>query len=276
MDERLAADTPGQSAEFDTALVEGPSREYVGRWHRLVSTTNWEKGRIICEWRKSLMEAPAPSETHSDEAWSRRVGNVSPQHVGRLRRVYERFGQVHQQYAGLYWSHFQAALDWHDAEMWLEGAVQSGWSVAQMRTTRWDALGAPAHKKPKPEDVIVAELDEDVDPGLDESHPDTLGESIGVVQAPRSDASEAGAIGAAASGRSGASTQEPADATPMRPFEDVPEDVPPLPRDLTRAFKALRLAILKHKLSGWEEIPCEQVLAAIDALRQLALAPTGD
>ena len=24
---------------------------FVGQWQRLVSTTNWDKGRIICQWR---------------------------------------------------------------------------------------------------------------------------------------------------------------------------------------------------------------------------------
>ena len=78
----------------------------------------------------------------SDEAWSREVGGVSPQHVGRLRRTYERFGAVHKQYPGLYWSHFQAALDWPDAEMYLEGAVQNDWSVSQMRNQRWEVSAA--------------------------------------------------------------------------------------------------------------------------------------
>ena len=27
---------------------------FVGQWNRLVSTTNWEKGRIICQWRDAL------------------------------------------------------------------------------------------------------------------------------------------------------------------------------------------------------------------------------
>src|SRR5690606_12131349 len=76
--------------------------------------------------------------------WSRRVGNVTPQHVGRLRRAFERFGAVRQEYRGLFWSHFQAALDWDDAEMWLEGAVQNQWSISEMRHQRWEALGGAA------------------------------------------------------------------------------------------------------------------------------------
>ena len=69
------------------------------------------------------------------------MGNVTPQHVGRLRRASERFGATRDGYPGLYWSHFQAALDWDDAEMWLEGAVQSDWSISAMRHRRWEAQG---------------------------------------------------------------------------------------------------------------------------------------
>ena len=101
------------------------------------------EGRIIHEWRTSLVDSQASPTQYSDEAWSRRVGNVSGQHVGRLRRVFERFGGVQPSYANLYWSHFQAALDWNDAEMWLEGAVQNNWSVAQMRSSRWLAMARP-------------------------------------------------------------------------------------------------------------------------------------
>ena len=116
--------------------------EYLGRWNRLVSTTNWEKGRIVAEWREALIEAGAPAAAYSDEAWSRRVGSVTPQHTGRLRRVYQRFASMREAYPGLYWSHFQAALDWDDAEMWLEGAVQNRWSISQMQGERSRTLGA--------------------------------------------------------------------------------------------------------------------------------------
>jgi hypothetical protein len=57
--------------------------------------------------------------------------------------------------------------------------------------------------------------------------------------------------------------------SPIRPLEHVP----PLPADLGDAFEAFKLAIVHHRLTGWQEVSCEDVLSALDALRQLALAP---
>ena len=149
-----------------TAVSDDSSQPFVGRWNHLVSTTNWEKGRIIAEWRQALIDADRPAREYSDEAWSRLVGFVTGQHAGRLRRVYERFGQTYEEYRGLYWSHFHAALDWDDAEMWLEGAVQSKWTVSQMRRQRWEATGAVESERPLDEEIVVAEVDEDVDPAV--------------------------------------------------------------------------------------------------------------
>ena len=146
--------------------TESASQPYIGRWNQLVSTTNWEKGRIILQWRDALAASDAPITDYSDEAWARRVGGISGQHAGRLRRVYQRFGGSYESFKGLYWSHFQAAIDWEDAELWLEGAVQNSWSVSQMRKERWEAIGAPADKKPRDEDIIAGELDEDFAPAL--------------------------------------------------------------------------------------------------------------
>lgn len=58
--EPLDPQTPVEQPVVDGPLVEETSIEYLGRWNRLVSTTNWEKGRIISEWRESLLEAGAP------------------------------------------------------------------------------------------------------------------------------------------------------------------------------------------------------------------------
>lgn len=170
-----------QTPDYDVAMAEEASREYVGQWSRLVSQTNWEKGRLISSWRESMIQSGVPNQLYSDEAWSRRVGNVTSQHVGRLRRVFERFGKVYEQYSGLFWSHFQAAIDWEDAEVWLEGASQQRWSVSGMRKQRWIAIGAPPELKPKDEEVILSELDEDVAAGFDST---TLSGATGSAQFP--------------------------------------------------------------------------------------------
>jgi hypothetical protein len=250
--------------ELAAVAVEA-SQEYVGRWNRLVSSTNWEKGRIISEWRRALRQSDAPAASYSDEAWSRQVGGVTPQHVGRLRRVFERFGDTCEQYAGLYWSHFQAALDWPDAEMYLEGAVQSGWSVSQMRDQRWEATGARPELKPSDAEIVAAECDEDFAPPDNDLPPPAISESLAEVHATDdvsdfdSGSDEAAPVFDAA---------EPA-APPVRPFESLP----PLPADLKEAFELMKLAILAHKISGWQEIARDDVLSVLESLRQLALAP---
>ena len=262
--------------EEQASVVVEASTEYVGRWNRLISTTNWEKGRIISEWQAALRQTDAPARSYSDEAWSQQVGNVTPQHVGRLRRVFERFGETHGQYAGLYWSHFQAALDWPDAEMYLEGAVQSGWSVAQMRNGRWEALGGAPELRPQEGDLVASELDEDVSARDDDSLPATISERLGEVHGTDdfaddgdTDSAPFDDDAAIASESMAAAADAPA-APLLRPFESLP----PLPADLTEAFELMKLAILSHKICGWAEIARDDVLSMLESLKQLALAPT--
>ena len=254
---------------------EATSTEFLGQWNQLVSTTNWEKGRIIDQWRTALAQSNAPDAEGSDEAWSRRVGNVSPQHVGRLRRVYCRFGEVRDQYPGLYWSHFQAALDWDDAEMWLEGAVQSRWSVSQMREKRWETMGSVADARPRDEDVVAAELDEDAPADS------VTGDTLTAVRDPETDAETSAAEQDGATPSRAVASEQPAELAPdvsdgdeqgVRPFAEMPQ----LPDDLGEAVEALKLAILRHKTSDWREVSLEDVLRALGALRVLAMAPSGD
>jgi hypothetical protein len=255
----------------ELAVIAEASTEYVGRWNRLISTTNWEKGRIISEWRAALQEADTPVGSCADDAWSRQVGNVTPQHVGRLRRVFERFGDMHEQYRGLYWSHFQAALDWPDAEMYLEGAMQDGLSVAQMRELRWEAMGGQPELRPQEADVVASELDEDVSAADDAPLPATISESIGEVHGADDFSEYDEADSESLDGEPEAS--EPmaqASAAPLlRPFESLP----PLPADLNEAFELMKLAILAHKVCGWTEIARDDVLSMLESLKQLAMAP---
>jgi hypothetical protein len=259
------------------AQTEETSQVYLGQWQQLVSTTNWEKGRIIHEWRQSLTAVGASPQECSDETWSQRVGHVSSQHVGRLRRVYERFFAAREQYAGLYWSHFQAALDFDDAEMWLEGAVQNGWSVSQMRRSRWEVLGNVPEQEPRDSDLVEAELDEDFDAVTTDELSEVRDPAMSREETTDNETSDH-EVEDTADDESApfVSNSEGDDAalaeTPVRPFADLP----PLPDDIQDACESFKLAILHHKLAGWEEISRDDLLATLDALKQLALAPTDD
>lgn len=255
------------------------SSEYVGRWIGLVSTTNWEKGRIIQQWRHTLIDSSATAPTYSDEAWSRRVGGVTPQHVGRLRRVHERFGDSHQSYPSLYWSHFFAALDWDDAEMWLEGAVQSRWSVSKMRLNRWEAMGGDPKQQPQETDLRTATEDEDFAP-LSE-----VNTGVGIEDAPRGtfetgpryddpDFGDADASGLDDSAGGGSSAPAIDD---LAPWEDAPDSsaaeqspfaqLPSLPTDIEEALELFKLAIVRHRASQWSEVSRESVILALEALK---------
>ena len=268
----METESPSQAVEADAA-----SLNYVGQWRGLVSTTNWEKGRIINEWREALRASGAGPQQWSDDAWSRRVGQVTGQHVGRLRRVHERFAAVRADYPGLYWSHFQAALDWPDAEMWLEGAVQSDWSISEMRARRWETMGAVAAERPRDEEVVESELDEDADPVIEASLSqvrDPGEDTVGAADA-RDDDSDGSAVsdGVQPGVPFDADASEyPVDAPdePVRPFANLAE----LPDDLAEAFEAYKLAILRHKLADWREIARDDVLGSLDALKELVMAPT--
>lgn len=256
---------PNEDVELSAETLEASSG-YVGRWQTLVSTTNWEKGRIICEWRDALKKTGAAVTEYSDEAWARLVGDVTGQHVGRLRRTHERFGDVCQEYEGLYWSHFQTALDWPDAEMWLEGALQNRWSISQMRAKRWETVGdgeTPAESAPQASETSGAEqVGEIVEPVDAEIRPATTpqAESQDAYDEPSDTVSDP-------------PTAAPAERRQaVRPLQDLAE----LPDDLTEAFEQFKLAILNHKLAGWADVSRDDVLGALAALEQLALAPSGE
>lgn len=261
------------------AAVDDASQPFVGRWNHLVSTTNWEKGRIISQWRQAMIDAARPAREYSDESWARLVGAVTGQHTGRLRRVYERFGAAYAEYHGLFWSHFHAALDWDDAEMWLEGAVQSRWTVSQMRSQHWEATGAVESERPLDEEVVVAEVDEDVEPApAHEAAAKRVPEQLAEVQGPPipegpdfGDESQLTAEERAPQEPAAeAIEQEP--VALVRPFAHLAE----LPDDLADAFEAFKLAILRHKAEGWKQISLDDVLGALESLKELAWAPSVD
>jgi hypothetical protein len=256
------------SALDDPRAIE-MSAPFVGKWVELISTTNWEKGKIISQWRSALQETYAPSSSYSDEAWCRQVGGVTPQHVGRLRRVYDRFHSSYTSYAGLYWSHFLSALDWEDAEMWLEGAAQSKWSVSQMRRTRWETLGGDPTSEPRDSEVSATTEDEDFTP-LAEADPPTATSDgpRAVAEGPLPEGPDFGDEDSASpSAEANAEVEDSLAWEETAPPESPFASLPSLPVDLAEALEQFKLGIIRHRASGWSEVSQSDVLKALDALK---------
>ena len=262
----------------NSPLIDELSASHIGSWNKLVSQTNWEKGAVILRWRNAMTDAELPRTAYSDEAWARRVGNVTAQHVGRLRRVSERFGEAVADYPNLFWSHFQAALDWEDAEMWLEGAVQNDWSVAQMRSQRWEAIGAPANLKPQEHEIFTAEIDEDVNPHND-SYPTPAERvqprtaEIKTVDGFDADAPPFDVATEPEKKKTKKSTEKTASPGPSTgELLESLKNLTELPEDLRESLETLKVAILNHKLGGWKDVSTQKLLNLLDAFKLLVVA----
>ena len=247
------------------------SEPFVGKWNQLISTTNWEKGEIICKWRAELRNEDSPPSAWSDERWTQLVGGVTPQHVGRLRRTFERFGHVFQDFNGIYWSHFYAALDWDDAELWLEGSVQNGWSVSKMRKQRWETLGKLPEHQPNPSDIVVVESDEEAQ-SLSIAEP-VRKEDRDYVEGPNYE--EGPDFGDDDKPRSSRESlddgEEPSSVSKgpsVKPFESFTN----LPKDVSEAADAFKICIIRNRAEEWSDISKEDMLGLLDALKQLVSA----
>lgn len=290
-------DTTSDSAEnesIDTASVtanasqEGELDEqsqavtapFVGQWNTLVSQTNWEKGRIISDWREALISSGAHVTVYSDETWSKQVGGVTSQHVGRLRRVHERFGATQKTYERLYWSHFLAALDWDDAELWLEGAVASSWSVSKMRKMRWESSGANPENTPRDEDVVASEVDGDFDQLVeqpevesDREDKDRIGTTGPLNEGPDFGDADEDHLSSDSEGGTAIQAQDaPWDESEGtsdlgNPFAGLPN----LPPDVAEALEQFKLSIVRHRSSMWADISQKTMLDVVNALQQFAL-----
>ena len=262
-----------QDAQLDDPKSNELSTEFVGRWTTLISTTNWEKGKIILEWRAALEGSEAPAGAYSDETWSQRVGGVTPQHVGRLRRVYERFGATHQTYTRLYWSHFLTALDWDDAEMWLEGATQSSWSISKMRQMRWEANGGDPAQTPPPTETIGSADDEDFAPLAEVDERTGRDDSPrNVSEGPRYDEPDFGDEDQGNPSMSGdddeLAWEDPNSNVPAEsPFARLPS----LPVDMAEALEQFKLSIIRHRADGWAEVSQADIVKALEALKNFAM-----
>ena len=290
-DSELSADASDSAEPIPpekAPLINEIAVEFIGFWNRLISQTNWEKGKVIYSWRTRLVEAGLPRSVYSDEAIAQRIGGISSQHVGRLRRVYEKFGADDapwrgEEYKSLYWSHFQAALDWDDAPRWLKKASVEALSVAQMRIARWEEYGAPADRKPKESDIVASEPDEDVNP-----RNDSQAEFLDTVPVALSEEKDEAKKSAAPEETPSPDDEKPENSalleakgsdepwtSPVAPTGEILRamgDFPALPDDLARPIAELKEAILNHKVSGWADVSQNDLLVWLGSLRGLVLS----
>ena len=249
----------------ENPAIETASNEYLGRWNRLVSTTNSKKDRIVAESREALVEASAPPSACSDAAWSRRVGSVTPQHTGRLRRPYQRFAAMREAYRGL----CRAA----SRPPWIGTTPKCGWKgPSEPLVDRRDAgpafanAGGPSGRSI---DATAVEVDEDAVVAPVDLPPAGSATMIEAREADEADADDADLSNA---NDDSVPLDMPASHVadePLRPFENLPS----LPADLRDAFDGFKLAIIHHRISQWQEVSREDVLATLEALRQLTLRP---
>lgn len=271
----MDADTQTQSDELQLAItsdeldsIAETSEPFIGNWQQLISQTNWEKGKIIQEWRTRLLENDVAAKLYSDPAWSRLVGEVSPQHVGRLRRTWTRFGKDYQDYEGLYWSHFFVALEWEDSEMWLEGAVQNKWSVSKMRYQRWETLGKLKEDEPNPRE-LVANPDEEGVSMI--ASPANDGETVykddaPSIQGPLREGPDFGEDADEASGN-GLPGQSHLDSNQDR--VDIEAILADIPAEIARPFRQLRTAIAAARTDDWSSVKRIHLIALVNDLKML-------
>ena len=282
-------------------LIDEIASEFVGFWNRLVSQTNWEKGKVIHSWRTKLIEAGLPRRIYSDESIAQRIGNVSPQHVGRLRRVYERFG-ASEPLPNLFWSHYQAALDWEDADDWLQKASDEKLSVAQTRIARWEKYGAPPARKPKESEIIAEEPDADVNPFNDsdadfgafdpgdaddfprsnggrreyESGDETIEPTEGELGGDKEKKAKKGKNDAEVDLGEFEGDDEPWESEPTRQSTadvlDGMSKLDPIPTDFAEPFEALKVAIMTRKLAAWDDVQPVQIAAYLSAMKRLLVS----
>ena len=265
-------ESPSEALTEIDSQSQQVTEPFVGQWNTLISQTNWEKGRIIYEWRSALIAASAPPSSFSDDNWSRQVGAVTSQHVGRLRRVFERFGEIRSSFPGLYWSHFLAGIDWDDAEMWLEGAMRSRWSISEMRRTRWESTGGDPKHAPRDEELITSEVDDDYDALTAEADIESDREKQDRIESgPLAEGPDFGDEGdeptkanRADQGDSGIDTDSfDASKEMSNPFFGLPN----LPPDIADALEQFKLSIVRHRASQWADISQKGLLDVLDALK---------
>lgn len=103
--------------------------QLIDRAKQAISACSWTLGECAALWTKRYAKG------RTDAAFGEMIG-LSADQVYQRRRVWETFGDVHEQYTALKWSHFYAAINWDDAAACLTWAEELQSTVAEMRAWR--------------------------------------------------------------------------------------------------------------------------------------------
>ncbi len=94
-----------------------------------VSQCNWIVGECASRWTEKYARG------RTDHDFGQLVG-LSGDQIYQRRRVWMRFGAIHERFPNLKWSFFYVALNWDDAEECLTWASETSATVAEMRAWR--------------------------------------------------------------------------------------------------------------------------------------------
>jgi hypothetical protein len=148
-----------------------------------------------------------------------------------------------------------------------------------MRTKRWESLGKPAGEEPSDREIISSETDEEVSavsPRELETEAATREREPGFQSEPLDEGPDFGE-----SKRKGEATAEGTDWVSAESLETLPpsrlfESFRNLPEDLAEATSSFKLAIVRHKSAGWEEISQADLLKLLDALKMFVQMRSAD
>lgn len=136
-------DTAAADAKPDT------EEQLISRAQVAVSRCNWVVGECAAAWTERYAKG------RTDVDFGALVG-MSADQIYQRRRVWETFGEVHEKFPHLKWSHYYVALNWEDAQECLEWADENEATVAEMRAWR-RAMRGEDLSEPPPFDTWAGE-----------------------------------------------------------------------------------------------------------------------
>jgi hypothetical protein len=162
-----------------------------------------------------------------------------------------------------------------------------------MRIQRWEAIGAPEELKPRSEDVLTAELDDDVNPRNDSFASKDNSTEVKIREIGAADIVDGFDPSDLSSPTNDneSKTKKKQKKSETKQYDSIPagkilqtgevltnlsNNTATLPNDLAEAIESFKVAILNHKLASWQEVSVEVVMSCLDSLKALVISEETD